>query len=79
TRDRIIEGIESRGVSVNVHFIPLPMLTAYRERGYRIEDHPRAYDNFSRVITLPIYYQLNDEQVETVIRAVKETVDEVFA
>ncbi|NNC83486.1 MAG: DegT/DnrJ/EryC1/StrS family aminotransferase, partial [Flavobacteriales bacterium] len=57
TRDRIIEGIEFRGVSVNVHFIPLPMLTAYRELGYRIEDHPRAYDNFSRVITLPIYYQ----------------------
>ncbi|NND93694.1 MAG: DegT/DnrJ/EryC1/StrS aminotransferase family protein [Flavobacteriales bacterium] len=77
-RDNVITEIEARGVSVNVHFIPLPMLTVYRSIGFDINDFPVAYDNYSRVITLPIYYQLNDQEVEVVISAVIDSVSQVL-
>jgi dTDP-4-amino-4,6-dideoxygalactose transaminase len=71
-RDAIIQQIFARDVSVNVHFVPLPMMTYYRNLGYRMEDFPVAYDNFSREITLPVYYDLTDDMVDTVIRAVDD-------
>lgn len=77
-RDAIIDAIARRQVSVNVHFIPMPMLTAYRTRGYRIEDYPNAYRHYSREISLPVYYDLTDAQVDTVIAAVKDSVAEVM-
>ncbi|MBL8007279.1 MAG: DegT/DnrJ/EryC1/StrS family aminotransferase [Ignavibacteria bacterium] len=77
-RDRIIDRITEKGVSVNVHFVPLPMLTAFRERNYRIEDYPVSYDNYSREITLPVYPQLSDEDLGTVIRSVKDSYNEVI-
>ncbi|NQT76963.1 MAG: DegT/DnrJ/EryC1/StrS family aminotransferase [Bacteroidetes bacterium] len=77
-RNSIISRIFDRQVSVNVHFIPLPMLSYYKNAGYTIDDYPVSYDNFSRVITLPVYYDLNDEQVQTVINAVIESVEEVL-
>ncbi|MCB0795074.1 MAG: DegT/DnrJ/EryC1/StrS family aminotransferase [Flavobacteriales bacterium] len=78
-RDRIIERIAEQGVSVNVHFIPLPMLSFYRDLGYRIEDFPKAYKHYSTEISLPIYYDLTDEQVEQVISAVRLAVNEVLS
>lgn len=75
-RDAIIQGIFERQVSVNVHFPPLPILTVYKERGYQMEDYPMAYDNYSREISLPVYYSLSNEQVATVIDAVKSSVRE---
>lgn len=78
-RDAIIAAISRREVSVNVHFIPMPMLTAYRKRGYRIEDFPRAYRHYSREISLPVYFDLTDAQVDMVIAAVKDSVAEVMA
>lgn len=60
-RDNIIEKIMESGVSVNVHFIPLPMLTVYKDRGYQLEDYPATYRNFACEISLPIYVQLSDE------------------
>jgi dTDP-4-amino-4,6-dideoxygalactose transaminase len=75
-RNTIIGRIFQRGVSVNVHFIPLPMLTYYKNEGYDIRDYPRAYDNYSRVISLPVYYDLGDEQLETVIETVIASVEE---
>ena len=77
-RDKIIEKITKKGVAVNVHFIPLPMLTIFKERGYDIKDYPVAYDNYSREISLPIYPQLSEEQVEYVIESVVKSVDEVL-
>ena len=56
-RDLIIEEITQKGVAVNVHFIPMPMLTVFKNLGYKIEDYPVAYDNYSREISLPIYPQ----------------------
>ncbi|MFN8409825.1 MAG: DegT/DnrJ/EryC1/StrS family aminotransferase [Flavobacteriales bacterium] len=77
-RDTIIEGITRRGVSVNVHFIPMPMLSFYKGLGYRMEDHPRAYASYSREISLPVYFDLTDQQVDQVIAAVKAAEQEVM-
>ena len=76
-RDDIIRRIYSREVSVNVHFVPLPMMSYYKNKGYSIPDYPVAYDNYSREISLPVYYDLTDEMAEIVIKAVKESVEEV--
>lgn len=77
-RNIIISKIFDKQVSVNVHFIPLPMLSFYKNSGYSIDDYPVSYNNFSRVISLPVYYDLSDEQVQTVIRAVTESVEAVL-
>jgi dTDP-4-amino-4,6-dideoxygalactose transaminase len=69
-RDAIIDEIAKCGVAVNVHFIPMPMLTLFKNLGYKIEDFPISFDNYSREISLPIYPQLNTEQVEYVIQSV---------
>ncbi len=77
-RDQIITGISEKGVSVNVHFIPLPLLTAYEKRNYDIANYPMAYQLFQAEISLPVYFDLTDEQVKTVIEAVKSSVKEVL-
>ena len=74
TRDAIISGIFSREVAVNVHFVPLPMMTFYRSCGYNMADYPVAFDNYSREISLPVYYNLTDEMADEVIRAVVASV-----
>jgi dTDP-4-amino-4,6-dideoxygalactose transaminase len=77
-RDAVIAAIARHEVSVNVHFIPMPMLTVYKERGYRIADFPNTFRHYSREISLPVYYDLTDEQVDTVVAAVRSAVDEVM-
>ena len=77
-RDAIITAIAERGVSVNVHFQPLPLLSHYRDRGYAIGDVPNANRQYAREISLPVYYDLSDDQVDQVITAVKEAVQEVL-
>lgn len=69
-RDLIIEEITNKGVAVNVHFIPMPMLTVFKNLGYKIDDYPVAYDNYSREISLPIYPQLTNEEVDYICEAV---------
>lgn len=77
-RDEIIQRIFDKDVSVNVHFQPLPILTAYSKRGYDMADYPEAYDKYANEISLPVYFNLTDEQVDTVIEAVKKSVQEVL-
>jgi dTDP-4-amino-4,6-dideoxygalactose transaminase len=77
-RDKIIQKIFDRDVSVNVHFQPLPMLTYYKNLGYKISDFPVAFDNYSREITLPVFYDLSKEQANLVIDAVVKSVNEVI-
>lgn len=77
-RDAIIQAIAKRGVSANVHFIPLPLLSFYKGAGYRMEDHPDTYRHYSREISLPVYYDLTDAQVDEVVKAVKAAVKEVM-
>ena len=76
-RDAIINKIAEKEVAVNVHFIPMPMLTLFKEMGYKIEDYPQAYANFKGEISLPIYPQLTNEQVHFVIDCVVEAVEEI--
>lgn len=77
-RDAVMQHIFEQEVAVNVHFIPLPMLSVYKNRGYKIEEYPVTYDNFSREISLPVYYDLTDGQVQQVVAAVKNAVDKVL-
>ncbi len=77
-RDRIITSIFKKEVSVNVHFVPLPLMSFYKGSGYRMQDYPVAYNNYSREITLPVYYDLTDQQVKAVIDAVVSSVNEII-
>ena len=77
-RDAIISEIFKQGVSVNVHFQPLPLLTVYKSRGYNMKDFPKAFDNYQREISLPVYYDLIDQQEDQVIEAVKTAVSQVI-
>jgi len=69
-RDQIIEDLASLGIASNVHFIPMPMLTLFKNLGYKIEDYPVAYQNYACEISLPIYPQLTDTEVEFIITSV---------
>lgn len=71
-RDEMMNLIAADEVSVNVHFIPMPMLTLFRNLGYKIEDYPVAYDNYSREISLPIYPQLTEEQIEYICESIEK-------
>jgi dTDP-4-amino-4,6-dideoxygalactose transaminase len=77
-RDAIIQEIFEHDVAVNVHFQPLPLLSAYKNLGYQITDFPQAYANYSTEISLPVYYDLNDEQVKQVIAAVLASVEKIL-
>lgn len=77
-RDSIIDEIAKKGVSVNVHFIPMPMLTFFKDQGYDIKDYPQAYKNYSCEISLPIYPQLKEQEVQFVIDTVKEAYETVI-
>ena len=77
-RDAIIQEIFEQDVSVNVHFQPLPILTAYKKRGYNMDDYPEAYAKFANEISLPVYFDLSDDNVKTVIAAVKHAVKHVL-
>lgn len=76
-RDSIIQKLADQGIATNVHFIPLPMLTVYKSLNYKMEDYPNAYRQYACEISLPVYYDLTDEQVQVIIRAMKEAVSEI--
>ena len=63
-RNEIIVKMEERGISTNVHYKPLPLLTAYKNLGFDIKDYPNAYGLFENEISLPIYSKLTDEEVD---------------
>ena len=77
-RREIIVELAEAGVSANVHYKPLPMLTAYRDLGFDIKDYPNAYAHYENEITLPLHTRLTDEMVDYVIeqyaRIIKEAV-----
>ena len=76
-RDHMMVSIAEDEVSVNVHFIPMPLLTLFKNLGYRIEDYPVSYDNYSREISLPIYPQLTDEQIDYICASVEKAYEKV--
>ena len=78
-RDEIIKKISEKGVSVNVHFQPVPNFSFYRNQGYDAKNYPVAYKNYEQEISLPVFYNLTNEQVNTVLEAVINSVEEVLA
>lgn len=75
-RQEIIVKMAEAGVSCNVHYKPLPMMTAYKELGFDIKDYPNAYERFVNEITLPLHTRLTDEEVEYVVEKYCEIMKE---
>ena len=73
-RNEIIVKMAERGIACNVHYKPLPMLTAYKNLGFDIKDYPNGYDLFVNEVTLPLHTRLSDEDVEYIINNFKEVV-----
>lgn len=71
-RSEIITKLAEHGVATNVHYKPLPMMTAYKNLGWNIKDFPYAYKYFENLITLPLHTQLTDEDVEYVIKGLQK-------
>lgn len=75
-RSEIITKMAEKGVACNVHYKPLPMMTAYKNLGFDIKDYPNAYENFANEITLPLHTKLTDEEVDYVIEQFSRIVKE---
>ena len=75
-RNEIIVKMAEAGIACNVHYKPLPMLTAYKNMGFDIKDYPNAYAQYENEITLPLYTRLTDEQVDYIIENFKRIVGE---
>ena len=71
-RNEFMAKMKERGISTNVHYKPLPMMTAYKQMGWDIEDFPNSYDYYRNLITLPLYSRLTDEDVEYICGVLKE-------
>lgn len=69
--NEIIKKMAEAGVATNVHYKPLPMLSAYKEMGFEIQDYPNAYAMFENEITLPLHTKLTDAEVEYIIRTIR--------
>lgn len=78
-RDWMIDEIAKSEVAVNVHFIPMPMLSFFKSLGYDIKNYPQAYENFKSEISLPIYPQLDEGKLDFIIQTVKSAYKTVAA
>lgn len=76
-RNDIIQYMGEKGVAANVHYKPLPLLTAYKNMGFDIENYPHAYEQFVNEISLPLHTKLTDEQIEYVIQIFSEALNAV--
>lgn len=75
-RNDMIEKLAEKGIASNVHYKPLPILTAYKNMGFDIEGYPNSYNYYRNEITLPLYSRLTDEQVDYIIEGVKDVMRE---
>ena len=75
-RNHLICELAEQGVASNVHYKPLPMMTAYRKMGFDVKDYPNAFRQYKNEITLPLHTCLRGEDVEYVIRKVTEVLRE---
>ena len=73
----IIEAMAERGVATNVHYKPLPLLTAYKDMGFSIDDYPHALAQFENEVTLPLHTLLSDDDVEYVLQVFSESYERV--
>lgn len=75
-RNEIIVKMEEKGISVNVHYKPLPLLTAYKNLGYDIKNYPNAYNLFKNEISIPIYSSLSDREIDYITKNLLEILEE---
>ena len=75
-RNEVIRKMPERGIACNVHYKPLPMMTAYKNLGFDIKDYPNAYHQFENEVTLPLHTRLSDEDVEYIIQNFIEIISE---
>ena len=78
-RDRVIELMAEDGVATNVHYKPLPLLTAYRNLGFDIADFPNALAQFENEITLPLHTKLSDDDIDEVCRCLHQAISQAKA
>lgn len=78
-RNLIIYEIYEQNVAVNVHYQPLPMLSFYKHSGYSIDAYPQAFANYKQEISLPVYYDLSDDDLDTIIKAIVFAVNKVMS
>ena len=76
-RNELIARMAERGVACNVHYKPLPMMTAYKEMGFDIARYPNAYAYYENLVSLPLHTRLTDEDVEFVVQCWRESLREV--
>ena len=76
TRNQVIIKMAEKGVACNVHYKPLPLLTAYKNMGFDIENYPNAFDQYKNEITLPLYSRLTNEDVDYIIECFKTSLGE---
>ena len=74
-RNNLIKKLATVGIPTNVHYKPLPMMTAYKNMGFDIKDFPNSYDMYKNEITLPLHTLLTNEQVEYIIKKFKEEIN----
>ena len=75
--NKVIEKMAERGIATNVHYKPLPMMTAYKKLGFDIKNFPNAYNMFVNEVTLPLNTKMTDEDLEYVIENFVEIVNSI--
>lgn len=75
-RNEVIIKMAEKGVATNVHYKPLPMHTAYKDLGFKMEDYPNAFDMYKNEITLPLHTLLTDEDIEHVVESLRDILNE---
>lgn len=71
-RNGIIEKMAEKGIATNVHYKPLPLLTAYKDLGFDIKNYPNSYEMYQNEISLPLHTLLTDDEIDYVINSYKE-------
>lgn len=78
TRDELIKRLALDGISTNVHFQPIPLLSFYKENGYDIKEFPNAYSQYATEISLPVYFDLKNDEVEYICERIIFHSDDLF-
>ena len=73
-RNQVVEKMAERGIATNVHYKPLPLLTAYKELGFCMQNYPNAYEQYKNEMTLPLHTLLTNEEVEYVCKSLVEVI-----
>ena len=74
-RNALILSMAEHGISTNVHYKPLPMLTAYKNLGFAIQNYPNAFNQYKNEITLPLHTKLTDEDVNYIINTLMHAIE----